>query len=65
MGRPIIDGRLKQPCPRPADRDMGSYGTLFEWSIDAQLNIECNEAVIKKLGEAADGTEPKLGGDRE
>lgn len=64
----MIDGRLKQPCPRPADRDISAYAPLFDWAVDAQITIECNEAVIRKLGEAADGappTEPKLGGDRE
>lgn len=40
---------------------------LLEWSVDAQITIECNEEVIRKLGDAADGRspEPKVGGDRE
>lgn len=62
-----MDGRLKEPCPRPSplpERGRATYGDLMVFAADAQVTIECDERKIEDLGRSIDG-EPKVGSGRE
>ena len=56
--RPVVDPRLKEPCPRPdfpPPAGEAQYIDLMTYAINATIWGDCNERKLIDLGKSIDG----------